>query len=258
MILLHGFPDNAYTWQNIMTRLAAEGFHAVAVFNRGYYPTDIPANRDYSVATMADDVSALIDKFGEKKAVLIGQDWGALIAYAVANKNPGAINKLVTVAVPHPRFFKPTLSFLRTVSHILVFQFGALSAWYTRRNNYAYLDQLYRRWSPTWFPPQYQLKTLKDDFSRPGRLEAAINYYCPALVDVFSNKKSRVYKKVTSVPTLLFVGDQDPLYRLGLFSNNETAFSDSFAIVVVPHSGHFLHRDRPDIFIQKTIEFLKQ
>ena len=77
VILLHGFPDNAYTWQDTMTRLAAEGFHAVAVFNRGYYPTDIPADRDYSVATMADDVLALIGKFEEKEAVLIGQDWGA-------------------------------------------------------------------------------------------------------------------------------------------------------------------------------------
>jgi pimeloyl-ACP methyl ester carboxylesterase len=258
VLLLHGFPDNAYTWEEIMLKLADEGFHAVAVFNRGYYPTDIPDNRDYSVARVADDVLSLITAFGEKNAVLVGQDWGALIAYAAGNKNPNMIKKIVTIAVPHPKFLKPTLSFLGTVSHMLVFQFGLISSWYVRRNNFIYLERLYRYWSPSWFSPEDEFDKIKSDFSRPGRLQAVLSYYRSALIDAFNTTKMKLYKKTTTVPTLVFVGNEDPLYRIGLFSENKKAFSGPFEMIVVPHTGHFLHREQPEIISKKITEFLKK
>src|SRR5262245_36452654 len=71
VILMHGFPDNARTWEETMLRLAQEGFRAVAPFNRGYYPTDVAADGDYSVASMARDVLGLIAALGARTAILI-------------------------------------------------------------------------------------------------------------------------------------------------------------------------------------------
>jgi pimeloyl-ACP methyl ester carboxylesterase len=258
VLMLHGFPDNAHTWEEIMPGLANEGFHAVAIFNRGYYPTDMPKNGDYSVASMAEDILALVKAFGEESAVLIGQDWGAYIAYVAANKNPKIISKIVTIAVPHPKFLKLTLTLLRTVFHMLVFQFGPLSVWYVKRNKFEYLESLYRYWSPFWSFPKDQSDEIKYNFLRPGRLQAALSYYRFALIDALNSDKMQLYKKTTTVPTLLFVGDSDPLYRIGLFRNSKKAFSGEFENVVVPHAGHFLHREQPSAFSKKVLEFLKK
>src|ERR1044072_8867756 len=66
VILAHGFPDNARTWEEFMSQVAAAGFHAVAIFDHDYYPTDLAPDNDYSVASAADDVLALINALGEK------------------------------------------------------------------------------------------------------------------------------------------------------------------------------------------------
>src|SRR5208283_1922938 len=84
VILLHGFPDNANTWSHQLPALAAAGFHAVAPFLRGYAPSEIPRDGYYDKATLATDVAELIRALGGGRQVhLVGQDWGAIIAYAV-------------------------------------------------------------------------------------------------------------------------------------------------------------------------------
>ena len=77
VLCLHGFPDNAYTFTQLMDRLAATGFRAVAPFMRGYWPTEVPADGRYQSAVLAMDALALIEALGADRAVLIGHDWGA-------------------------------------------------------------------------------------------------------------------------------------------------------------------------------------
>jgi pimeloyl-ACP methyl ester carboxylesterase len=66
VVLVHGFPDTAYTWDRAMPALADAGFRAVAPFTRGYFPTAIPADGNYDTETLGKDVLALIDAFGAK------------------------------------------------------------------------------------------------------------------------------------------------------------------------------------------------
>src|SRR5258708_7936876 len=103
VLLVHGFPDTAHTWSDVLPRLASQGFRAVAPFMRGYYPTTIPADGDYAVLTLGRDVLALIEAHGRTQAIVIGHDWGAYASYAAANLAPERVSKLVTVALPHPR-----------------------------------------------------------------------------------------------------------------------------------------------------------
>jgi pimeloyl-ACP methyl ester carboxylesterase len=84
VVLLHGFPDNAQTWSHQMPVLAASGYRVVAPWLRGYAPTAIPRDGWYDKATLATDIAELIKTLGGGKPVyLVGQDWGAIIAYAV-------------------------------------------------------------------------------------------------------------------------------------------------------------------------------
>ncbi len=77
-LCLHGFPDCAHTWRNLLPELADAGFNAVAPFMRGYAPTGIPADGVYQIGALAADAVALHDALGgDAEAVLIGHDWGA-------------------------------------------------------------------------------------------------------------------------------------------------------------------------------------
>jgi pimeloyl-ACP methyl ester carboxylesterase len=258
VLLLHGFPDNAHTWDEVLPRLAENGYHAVAVYNRGYFPTEIPADADYSVETLANDTLALIDALGYESATVVGQDWGASIAYAAANINPAKVSKLVTLAIPPQRTFKPRPRVFWRFPHFLHFQFGPLSEWFASRDNFAYPEYLLTYWSPSWDVPPAQVAQMKEDFARPGRLTAALRYYHFAFVDGFDSRKTELYQAVTTVPTLVLVGEEDGLMDVGGFDGVEDAFSGPFEFVVVPNAGHFLHREQPEIFAETLLAFLNR
>jgi pimeloyl-ACP methyl ester carboxylesterase len=87
VLLLHGFPDTAHTWDHLRSGIAAKGYRAVSPFMRGYRPTAIPAH-DADQETLARDALALIEALGATEAVVIGHDWGASAAYGAAALAP--------------------------------------------------------------------------------------------------------------------------------------------------------------------------
>src|ERR1700733_1465632 len=101
VLMLHGFPDTAHTWDDLRPRIAAKGYRAVSPYMRGYQPTTIP-DADPDQETLARDPLALIDAFGADEAVVIGHDWGASAAYGAAALGPDRVKKLFTVGIPPP------------------------------------------------------------------------------------------------------------------------------------------------------------
>lgn len=87
VLMLHGFPDTAHTWDDLRSRIAAKGYRAVSPFMRGYHPTAIPV-RDADQETLARDVLALVDALGASEAIVVGHDWGASAAYGAAALAP--------------------------------------------------------------------------------------------------------------------------------------------------------------------------
>src|SRR4051812_39209965 len=177
VLLVHGFPDTAHTWDRTMAAVAAAGFRAVAPFQRGYAPTEIPPKGAITSTTLGEDMLALIEALGESSAILVGHDWGASGAYAAAALGPDKIRLLVTIAIPHPRSIKPTPRNVWKLRHFwwLRWNFAPGSV---RKNDFAYVDELWRRWSPSWQDvPADETKLVKAAFAEPGCLEAACAYY---------------------------------------------------------------------------------
>jgi pimeloyl-ACP methyl ester carboxylesterase len=84
VLLCHGFPESWYSWRHQIKALAEAGFHAVAPDLRGYGQTDRPAALEaYDIFQLTGDlvglVNSVLEKSGEKSAVIVGHDWGALI-----------------------------------------------------------------------------------------------------------------------------------------------------------------------------------
>lgn len=101
VVLLHGFPQRAATWDAVAERLHAEGLRTIAPDQRGYSPRARPGRRrDHTLPRLAGDVEALLDRIGAP-VHLVGHDWGAAVAWLVAGQHP-AVRSLVSVSVPHP------------------------------------------------------------------------------------------------------------------------------------------------------------
>jgi pimeloyl-ACP methyl ester carboxylesterase len=115
VILLHGFPECWYSWRHQLEALAAAGFHAVAPDQRGYCRTDRPEGiGSYTMLHLVGDVIGLIDALGEERAVLVGHDWGAPVAWHTALMRPDRVSGVVGLSVPfRPRSWAPPLRLIR-------------------------------------------------------------------------------------------------------------------------------------------------
>jgi pimeloyl-ACP methyl ester carboxylesterase len=129
VLLLHGFPAFWYDWRHQIPALAAAGFRVWAPDQRGYNSSDKPAGvRSYNLNTLADDVAGLIDAAGVERAFVVGHDWGAAVAWWVAQRHVNRVRRLTILNVPAPHVLvSRLLSDLRQV----------------RRSSYAFFFQLH-------------------------------------------------------------------------------------------------------------------
>ena len=102
VVLLHGFPESWYSWRHQIPALAAAGYHVVAPDQRGYGGTEAPAEiESYDIVHLTDDVVGLLDALGEKQAVVVGHDWGAMVAWHCALLHPDRFHAVSALSVPY-------------------------------------------------------------------------------------------------------------------------------------------------------------
>jgi pimeloyl-ACP methyl ester carboxylesterase len=247
VLLLHGFPDTAHTWDAVRPALAGAGFRAVAPFMRGYAPTSIPTSGAYDIETLGRDALGLIDALGEEQAIVVGHDWGAAAAFAAAALDPARVRRLITVAVPHPaslRAFSPRL--IWGARHFIAFQ----SRGAERRiaaDDFALIDALVRRWSPAWRPPEGETRPVKEVFRQPGSLTAALGYY-----RAVGLRPPAILRRKITVPSAAFSGAEDGTLRLADYERARRWYAAPHEIVHMP-GGHFLHREHPERFTRELL-----
>ena len=111
VILLHGFPQTSYEWRHQIRALAAAGFRAVAPDQRGYSPGARPPDvADYALPLLVQDVIGLADAVGAERFHIVGHDWGAVVAWAVAVAARDRVITANPVSVPHPDAFARVLN----------------------------------------------------------------------------------------------------------------------------------------------------
>ncbi len=241
VLLLHGFPDTAHTWDRMRPALARAGFRAVSPFLRGYAPTEVPGDGDYRIDTLARDVAALIESLGEEQAIVVGHDWGASAAFGAAILSPERVRFLVTIAIPHPASLRPSPMLLWKVRHFLALRRRG-AAERMRADGFAYVDELLRRWSPAWDVPPDESRAVKRAFAEPGCVEAAVGYYRALGVRLPASQRGRV-----RAPALAFAGATDFAVRPVDFERARPLYEKAYDVVTLP-GGHFLHREHPDEF----------
>lgn len=102
VLLLHGFPQRASSWDGVVALLHTAGLRTLAPDQRGYSPGARPRRRrDHTLDRLVGDAVALIERVG-RPVHLVGHDWGAAVAWLVAARRPDLVRSLVAVSVPHP------------------------------------------------------------------------------------------------------------------------------------------------------------
>jgi epoxide hydrolase A/B len=101
VLLLHGFPECWYSWRHQLTALGAQGFHVVAPDQRGYARSGAPeAVEDYTLLHLVGDALGVLDAVGAERAVVVGHDWGAPVAWHTALLRPDRVQGVVALSVP--------------------------------------------------------------------------------------------------------------------------------------------------------------
>jgi pimeloyl-ACP methyl ester carboxylesterase len=102
MVMIHGFPDFWYSWSHQMEGLQDQ-YQVVAIDQRGYNLSDSPAgDENYDMSLLTADVAAVIRSFGQDSAVVVGHDWGGMVAWNFAFAYPQMVDKLIVMNLPHP------------------------------------------------------------------------------------------------------------------------------------------------------------
>ncbi|WP_327408732.1 alpha/beta hydrolase [Streptomyces sp. NBC_01281] len=102
VLLVHGFPEFWYSWRHQLPVLAAAGYRAVAVDVRGYGRSSRPeAVEAYRMPDLVEDGVAVVRALGERRAVIVGHDWGANIAAGSALLRPDVFRAVGLLSVPY-------------------------------------------------------------------------------------------------------------------------------------------------------------
>jgi len=260
VVLLHGFPDNALTWDRMMPGLAEAGYRAVAPYMRGYPPTEAPSDGRFDSLAQADDVAALVDAMnGGEPAFVVGHDWGASATYSTSAFHPERIRRAVTIAIGPPGgtlriFERPDI--LHYAFHFWLFQLPVYAELAVRANDFAMIDYLWNLWSPGIEDAEH-IKRVKETLSGPNAVENALGYY-RAMIQfprTHPEASQRMLTEPLGVPTMLVMGDHD-LALIGGSQDDEKLFSAEFRFEPVAGAGHFVQRQQPETLTKLIVEWL--
>ena len=257
VILLHGFPEFWYSWRHQIEALSDE-FTVVAPDLRGYNLSAKPPNvEDYSIDKLVDDVINLITYFGREKAVIVGHDWGAAVAWATALKHPEYVAKLVAMQVPPPSVWKKNQTWKQLLAswYMFFFQIPALPEWLLSRNDFALLENALRKTTPEKNAfSDADIAEYKKSWREPSALTAMLNYYRANLIRRFIGK-SKTADKI-KVPTVFIYGEKDQAILPETVRNVGEAIDAPFEEFRIPESAHWVQTEAKDKVNEILLDFL--
>lgn len=266
MVMLHGFPECWYSWRHQL-RAFAPYFTCAAPEMRGYGETDAPAGvANYAIAKLVGDLAGLIQALGEKRAIVVGHDWGGAVAWASALMRPELVERLIVMNCPHPALFRRHLtSNLRQLArswYIFFFQLPLLPEAALRAGDFALLRRL-------MLLSAVNKAAFSDDdldhfcaalAGRRYSATAAINYYRALIGGGLLRGRAAGARELLegkiAAPTLLIWGEQDMALGKELTYGMEELFSGPFSLKYIADSGHWVQQERPELVNQYMREFL--
>ncbi|MBL8228095.1 MAG: alpha/beta hydrolase [Bryobacterales bacterium] len=236
VVMIHGFPDFWYSWRHQMEGLS-DKFQVVAIDQRGYNLSDKPKGvENYDVSLLVSDVTTVIRHLGREKAIVVGHDWGGMVAWSVAAFAPAMVEKLIIVNLPHPNGLRRELAgnpdqqknsqyarnFQQEGAHLKLSAEGLAGL------------------APPAVREKYVEAFRKSDF------EAMLNYYKRNYPREPYTANGPLMPN-TKVPVLMFHGLKDSALLPGALNDTWKWVDAPLTLITIPNAGHWSHWDAADL-----------
>jgi pimeloyl-ACP methyl ester carboxylesterase len=292
VLLVHGWPESWYSWRHQLPALAAAGYRAVAPDMRGYGKTDKPgAVEDYDIHHVTGDLVGILDALGEKNAILIGHDWGAIVSWQAMLLHPQRFTALVAMSVPYSgRGQRSIVQSLQqsmgdNFYYILYFQEPGVAEKEFDADPRGILSRLYlspdspreapvvtdrKRAAGGWIPrlgapkglpswlTQADLDYYVNEFKTAG-FRGGINYYRNF------HRNWETTPQLSGVkldkPVLFIAGDKDSVIRGASADALRTSMKEAVPglrdVKLIPNTGHWVQQERVAETNAAILEFLQ-
>lgn len=243
VVMIHGFPDFWFTWRDQMMALSKD-YRVVAIDQRGYNLSDKPKGvENYDMQLLAGDVAAVVKHLKRDKAIIVGHDWGGMVAWTVAMYMPQIVEKLIILNLPHPQGLSREL---------------ANNPAQQKNSQYArnfqqpdFHTKLTAAGISAWVKDPEAKKKYLEAFNRSD-FEAMLNYYKRNYPrEPYQENKTPMPKVQCSV--LMIHGLDDTALLPGALNNTWEWLEKDLTLVTVPKAGHFVQQDATD-FVSRSMK----
>ncbi len=247
VLLIHGFPDSHRLWRHQVPALVAAGKRVIAPDLRGFGASDRPAEvADYGVRHSVADLLAVLDALGVERAQVVGHDWGASVAWALAAFVPERVERLAVLSVGHPHAFaEPTIEQREKSWYMLLFQFAGVAETMLQRNDWRLLRE--------WLRESGDVERYLTDLSRPGALTAALNWY---RANVAPKVRDGSSFPPVNVPTLGIWSSGDDYLTEGPMVRSGEQVEAEWRYERIEGASHWMQLDEPDRLNELLLGFL--
>lgn len=255
VVLLHGFPECWYCWQEYVGPLVDAGYRVLVPDQRGYNASEKPDRaRAYRLAELARDVVELVRSAGRESARVVGHDFGGLVAWYLALEYPGVVDRLGIVNAPHPRAYLRTLpTSPRQVLkswYVPYFQLPRLPEWGCRYDDFRALVGAMDEYARPGTFDQSDWERYRAAWRQPGAIRAMIDWYRALVRYLDLPSRTRV-----TAPTLIVWGEDDQ----GLvpeLAGRSVAYCEDGRLERFPDASHWIHHEFPDRIAGILVEHL--
>ena len=266
VLLIHGWPDDASTWDGIVPALADIGYRVIVPTLRGFGESrflDKTAPRTANPAVHAHDMIALLDALSVGTVSVVGHDWGSNIAEALAVGWPDRVERMALLATPPRLGGMPTPPFEQAQLYwyhwFMATDRGAQAV---RADPHGFAHIHWQNWAPAgWFDESTFRKVAKS-FDNPDWVDITLHSYRSRWENAAPDPRSEWLEtqiKATSklsLPTLFIKGDVDGVTTQDSFAKVPAKFSGPFEMVGLPGVGHFPQREAPGAVADLLAAFL--
>ena len=237
IVMIHGFPDFWYSWRDQMEALS-ETYQVVAIDQRGYNLSDKPKGvENYDIKLLVGDVMAVVRHQKRDKAIIVGHDWGGIVAWIFAMTFPDTTDKLVILNLPHPRGLSRELAHNQQ-----------------QQQNSQYARNFQKEGAHLQLTPERLASWVKDPKAKEKYIEAFKRSDFEAMLNYYKRNYPREpYAEDTSpvvkvkMPVLMIHGLNDPALLAGALNNTWEWLEKDLTLVTIPGAGHFVQQDASDL-----------
>jgi pimeloyl-ACP methyl ester carboxylesterase len=266
VLLLHGWPDDASTWDEVAPIIAAANRRVIVPTLRGFGESrflNLEAPRTANPAIHAIDIIALLDALDVAKLAVVGHDWGSNIAEALAVGWPDRIERIAMLSTPPRLGGMPTPTFEQAQLYWYHwFMATARGEEAVRADPHGFAHIHWLNWAPPGWFDEATFRKVATSFDNPDWVDITLHSYRSRWENAAPDARSEWLetqikaKAKLSLPTLFIKGDVDGVTTQDSFAKVPANFDGPFEMVGLPGVGHFPQREAPDAVADLLVAFL--